>query len=68
MTTPKKPLRSHDFERMAEELDRIAKHIRERPGSNHHFAQRIEKLAKDMRQESARPTPPRAVRDDNGKT
>ena len=68
MPAPKQPLRSLDFERMAEELERIAKSIRERPGSNHRFAERIERLVKEMREESARPAPPRAVGDDNGKT
>jgi len=40
-----------DFEQMATELERIAAQIRGRSESNQSFADRIELLAKQMRQE-----------------
>jgi hypothetical protein len=52
---------SAEFERMAAELERIAKLVRERPAVNHHFAERIELLAKQMREESALPIPLRTI-------
>ena len=67
MIAPKKPLRSLDFERMAEELERIAKNIRERPGSDRHFAERIERLVRETREESALPAPSQAAGKDSGK-
>lgn len=59
MTAPTKP--QADFERMAAELESIAKHTRERPTFNNHFAERIELLARQMREEATRPAPPREV-------
>ena len=43
-----------EFERMALELDSMADLVRERPDVNHHFAERLSLLAKEMRENAIR--------------
>ena len=52
-----KPLTVEEYARMAAELDAMAKMIRDRPEMNHHFAERLQLLAKQMRQDQLRVYP-----------
>jgi len=54
-----KPLSAEEYERMAAELDVMADMIRERPEMNHHFAERLQLLAKQMREDQLRVYPPK---------
>jgi hypothetical protein len=54
----KKPLSNQEYERMAGELERMSGMIRQRPEMNHHFADRLELLGKQMREDQARVYPP----------
>jgi hypothetical protein len=52
MTTSKKALSEPDFAKMAKDLEIMAEAIRQRPEINHHFAERLTLLAKQMREDS----------------
>ena len=49
-----KPLTTGQYERMASELQTMSDMIRARPEMNHHFAERLAVLAKEMREDEAR--------------
>ena len=53
----KKPLTAPQYERMANELQSMSEQIRSRPEMNHHFADRLETLSKEMREDEARVYP-----------
>ena len=55
--TDKKPLSAPQYERMANDLQAMSEQIRLRPEMNHHFAERLETLSKEMRQDEARVYP-----------
>jgi hypothetical protein len=55
--TPKKPLSAPQYERMANELEKMSEQIRLRPEMNHHFADRLATLSKEMREDEARVYP-----------
>jgi hypothetical protein len=58
LATDNKPsLSTAEYERMAAELDAMAESIRARPEINHHFAERLTLLAKQMREDSIRAHP-----------
>jgi hypothetical protein len=57
MPTPKEPLSFAEYDRMATELEAMAKSIRSRPEINHHFAERLNLLAKQIREDSLRTHP-----------
>lgn len=59
MSSVTKPL--PDFEQMALELERVANQIRTNTRINHHFAERIELLAKQMRLEGGMSPPLKLV-------
>lgn len=46
-----------EYERMANELQRISDVIRAYPDMDHHFAERLALLAKEMREDEARVYP-----------
>ncbi len=46
-----KPLSAEEYERMSAELEAMARLIRDRPEMNHHFAERLELLARQMRED-----------------
>jgi hypothetical protein len=52
-----KPLSIPQYERMAAELEVMSGMIRARPEMNHHFAERLATLAKEMREDEARVYP-----------
>jgi hypothetical protein len=54
------PLAPSEYERMANELQRMSDIIRARPEMDHHFAERLALLAKEMREDEARVYPPAA--------
>ena len=54
---PAKPLSVPQYERMADELQKMSEQIRRRPEMNHHFAERLEILSKEMRADEARVYP-----------
>ncbi len=53
----KSPLSPSQYERMAHELQVMSDMIRTRPEMNHHFADRLAILAKEMRQDEGRVYP-----------
>jgi hypothetical protein len=53
------PFTAQEYERMATELEAMADTIRNRPEMNHHFAERLQLLAKQMREDQARIYPPK---------
>ena len=55
--THKKPLTVPQYERMANDLQAMSEQIRQRPEMNHHFADRLETLSKEMRADEARVYP-----------
>lgn len=55
-----KPLSLSDYQRMVDELESMAKTIRSHPEMNHHFAERLALLAKQMREDSLRTHPGQA--------
>jgi hypothetical protein len=55
MTTP--PLSIPQYERMANELQSMSDMIRARPEMNHHFAERLAVLSREMREDEARAYP-----------
>jgi len=57
MSQGAKPLTEVEYERMAKELEAMAESIRMRPDMNHHFAERLALLAKQMREDSIRAYP-----------
>ena len=48
MTDEKKPFSVPEYRRMAEVLQTMSNNIRLRPAMDHHFAERLEKLSKEM--------------------
>lgn len=52
--TASKPLSIPQYEQMADELQRMSDMIRARPEMNHHFAERLATLSKEMREDEAR--------------
>jgi hypothetical protein len=57
MTDKKEPLSVPQYERMANDLQAMSEQIRLRPEMNHHFADRLEMLSKEMREDEARVYP-----------
>ena len=55
--TATKPLSVQEDERMANDLQIMSEMIRARPEMNHHFAERLETLSKEMREDEARAHP-----------
>jgi len=55
--TNKKPLSAPQYERMANDLQKMSEEIRQRPEMNHHFADRLAVLCKEMREDEARVYP-----------
>jgi hypothetical protein len=54
MTVSEKPFTAEEDERMASDLDTMSASIRARPEMNHHFAERLALLAKQMREDGIR--------------
>jgi hypothetical protein len=54
MPRAEKALQEAEYERMAKELETMAETIRARPEVNHHFAERLALLAKQMREDAIR--------------
>ena len=54
MSESKNPLTKEEYERMAHELEAMSKAIRAHPEMNHHFAERLALLAKQMREDIIR--------------
>jgi hypothetical protein len=54
-----KELSARDYERMARELESMAETVRAQPEINHHFADRLLLLAKEMRANATRIAPTR---------
>lgn len=52
-----KPLSIPQYELMATELQQMSDLIRSRPEMNHHFAERLATLSKEMREDEARAHP-----------
>lgn len=52
-----KPLSVSQYERMAHELQAMSEMIRARPEMNHHFADRLATLAREMREDETRVYP-----------
>jgi hypothetical protein len=50
-----KPFTEVEIQRMADELEAMSRSIRARPEMNHHFAERLALLAKQMREDSLHP-------------
>ena len=57
MSSSEKVLEEAEYERMARELEAMAATIKSRPEVNHHFAERLTLLAKQMREDFARTYP-----------
>ena len=57
VTTPRKAFTVPEYDRMARDLDAMADAIRERPEMNHHSAERLALLAKQMREDPKRTHP-----------
>lgn len=55
--TEKKPLSIPQYEHMANELQQMSDIIRARPEINHHFAERLATLSKEMREDEIRVYP-----------
>jgi hypothetical protein len=51
MPESQKALTNQEYERMAKELEAMSAAIRARPEMNHHFAERLALLAKQMRED-----------------
>ena len=54
---PEKPFTPAEYDRMATELESMASAIRARPEMNHHFAERLALLARQMREDLMRTYP-----------
>lgn len=52
-----KPLSVPQYEQMANELHKMSEVIQARPEMNHHFAERLETLSKEMREDEVRAHP-----------
>jgi hypothetical protein len=57
LMTNKKPLSVPQYERVANQLQAMSEEIRQRPKMNHHFAERLAALSKEMREDEARVYP-----------
>jgi hypothetical protein len=53
----KPPLSQPQYEKMADELQTMSDAIRARPEMNHHFAERLATLAREMREDEERVYP-----------
>ncbi len=60
--TDQTPLSVPQYELMAAELQKMSDMIRSRPEMNHHFAERLAVLSKEMREDEARAHPETARR------
>ena len=54
MSESHKPLTKEEYDRMARELEGMSDKIRAHPEMNHHFAERLALLAKQMREDMIR--------------
>lgn len=54
MSENSKKLDPVEYERMAQELEDMARTVRDHPEVNHHFAERLELLARQMREDQTR--------------
>ena len=61
------PLSVPQYERMASDLQAMSDAIRARPEMNHHFAERLAALSKEMREDEAR-AHPETVKADGSRT
>jgi hypothetical protein len=61
MTLGAPPLSANAYHRMANELQTMSEAIRARPEMNHHFAQRLALLAKEMREDCLEEHPPQYI-------
>jgi hypothetical protein len=57
MKPESKALSFEEYERMAKELEAMAATIRQRPEMDHHFAERLALLSKQMRDDQIRVYP-----------
>jgi truncated hemoglobin YjbI len=57
VTPGEKALTEAEYDRMAKDLEAMSQTIRLRPEMNHHFAERLALLAKQMREDSVRAHP-----------
>jgi truncated hemoglobin YjbI len=57
MSESRTPLTKEEYERMAKELEVMSDKIRSHPEMNHHFAERLALLAKQMREDLIRVHP-----------
>ena len=62
----KQAMTAADFLRMAEELEAMAATIAQDPRLNHHFAERLVLLAKQMREDSSALAPVSGAREAGG--
>jgi hypothetical protein len=46
------PVTNEEYRRMAETLEEVAARIRQQPELNHHFAERLTLMAKQMREDA----------------
>ena len=58
MSLDEPPLSPNAYHRMANELQTMSESIRARPEMNHHFAERLALLAKEMREDCLHEHPP----------
>jgi hypothetical protein len=56
MVDKKKPITKAEWEKISSGLESAASLIRARPEVNHHFADRLSLIAKQMREDFLRPT------------
>ena len=54
-----KPFTAAEYERMAKDLEDMAAAIRLKPEMNHHFAERLALLARQMREDRLQAYPPK---------
>ncbi len=54
MTQSVKPFSKDEYQRMANDLDAMGSAVRDHPDMNHHFAERLALLAKQMREDCIR--------------
>jgi hypothetical protein len=62
MSSPhRKPMTAAEYERMAKELEAMAEKVMLESGGNHQVAERLQRLAKQIREDNTRkPKPPKA--------
>ncbi|MEY4879076.1 MAG: hypothetical protein RJB62_545 [Pseudomonadota bacterium] len=57
MTPSVKPFSKNEYARMADDLETMGEAIRKHPDMNHHFAERLALLSKQMREDCIRVYP-----------